>query len=58
MAYPIATRLTAALGLRGFWLNLAVEAAGELDKLTELAPRIRDAVGAEKCKDLDGALNF
>ena len=58
MAYPIATRLTAALGLRGFRLNLAVEAAGDLDKLKELAPRIREAVGDEKYKELDEALNF
>ncbi len=58
MAYPVATRLTAALGLRGFRLNLAVEAAGDLEKLKELAPRIRDAVGAEKYKELDDALNF
>ena len=58
MAYPIAIRLTAALGLRGFRLNLAVEAAGDLDKLKELAPRIKEAVGAEKYQDLDDALNF
>jgi hypothetical protein len=58
MAYPIATRLTAALGLRGFMLNLAVEAAGDLDKLKELAPKIKDAVGDEKYKALDEALNF
>ena len=58
MAYPIATRLTAALGLRGFRLNLAVEAAGDLDKLKELAPRIKEAVGAEKFQELDEALNF
>lgn len=58
MAYPIATRLTAALGLRGFLLNLAVEAAGDLDKLKALAPRIRDAVGEEKYQELDEALNF
>jgi len=58
MAYPIATRLTAALGLRGFRLNLAVEAAGDLDKLQALAPKIREAVGVEKFKELDKALNF
>ena len=58
MAYPIATRLTAALGLRGFRLNLAVEAASDLEKLKELAPRIKEAVGAEKFQDLDDALNF
>lgn len=55
-AYPIATRLTAGLGLRGFRLNLAVEAAGDLEKLKELAPRIKDAVGAEKFKELEDAL--
>ena len=58
MAYPIAIRLTAALGLRGFRLNLAVEAAGDLGKLKELAPRIREAVGAEKYQELEDALNF
>ena len=58
MAYPIATRLTAALGLRGFRLNLAVEAAGDLEKLKELAPKIKEAVGAEKYQALDDALNF
>ena len=55
-AYPIATRLTAGLGLRGFRLNLAVEAAGDLGKLKELAPRIRDAVGPEKFLELENAL--
>ncbi|MDO9402480.1 MAG: hypothetical protein Q7T87_00450 [Polaromonas sp.] len=55
-AYPIATRLTAALGLRGFRLNLAVEAAGDLEKLRELAPKIREAVGPEKFSELDAAL--
>lgn len=55
-AYPIATRLTAGLGLRGFRLNLAVEAAGNLAKLRELAPKIREAVGAEKFSELERAL--
>ena len=55
-AYPIATRLTAGLGLRGFRLNLAVEAADNLDKLRELAPRIKEAVGADKFLELHGAL--
>lgn len=55
-AYPIATRLTAGLGLRGFRLNLAVEAAGDLAKLQELAPKIKDAVGAEKFSELERAL--
>ena len=57
-AYPIATRLTANLGLRGFRLNLAVEAAGDLAKLQELAPKIKDAVGAEKFKELENALYY
>ena len=55
-AYPIATRLTAGLGLRGFRLNLAVEAAGDLGKLKELAPRIQEAVGAEKFRELQSSL--
>lgn len=57
-AYPIAIRLTAALGLRGFRLNLAVEASGDLDKLKELAPKIREAVGAEKFLELENALYY
>ena len=57
-AYPIATRLTAGLGLRGFRLNLAVEAANDLDKLKELAPKIRDAVGSEKFLELENALYY
>ena len=57
-AYPIATRLTAGLGLRGFRLNLAVEAAGDIDKLKELAPRIREAVGPEKFLELENALYY
>ena len=56
-AYPIATQLTANLGLRGVLLNLAVEGAGSFEKLLELAPKIRDAVGAEKYTRLDQALN-
>ncbi len=56
-AYPIATRLTAALGLRGFRLNLAVEAAGNHEQLLALAPRIKEAVGADKYAPLEEALN-
>ncbi len=55
-AYPIATRLTAGLGLRGFRLNLAVEAAGDLAQLQELAPKIKEAVGPEKFRELENAL--
>lgn len=56
-AYPIATRLTASLGLKGFRLNLAVEHAGNYEELRALAPRIRDAVGDEAFAPLERALN-
>ncbi|PUA99661.1 hypothetical protein C8C99_4550 [Acidovorax sp. 107] len=55
-AYPIATELTAALGLRGFRLNLAVEGAGSFEDLAALAPKIREAVGDVKFARLDKAL--
>jgi hypothetical protein len=56
-AYPIATALTAQLGLFGFRLNLAVEAASNYEELLALAPKIKDAVGPEKFRPLDNALN-
>ncbi|MES2186740.1 MAG: hypothetical protein V4505_19460 [Pseudomonadota bacterium] len=56
-ASAIATELTAGLGLRGFRLNLAVEAAMGLDDLRALVPKIRAAVGPEKCTRLEQALN-
>lgn len=56
-AYPIAARLAANLGLRGFWLNLAVEAAGNYEQLAQLAPKIQEAVGPEKFAPLEEALN-
>ena len=56
-AYPVATKLTASLGLRGFRLNLAVEAALNYEQLLEVAPRIREAVGAERFQPLENALN-
>ena len=55
-AYPIATELTAGLGLRGFRLNLAVEGAGSFEDLAALAPKIREAVGDAKFERLDKAL--
>ena len=55
-ALPIATRLTAGLGLRGFRLNLAVEAAGGYDELLTLLPKIQDAVGVKACEELERAL--
>ena len=56
-AMPIATKLTASLGLRGFRLNLAVEAASGFDDLLALLPKIQNAVGATSCMALEQALN-
>lgn len=55
-AYPLATQLTATLGLRGFTLNLAVEAAAGYDDLVTLLPRIQAAVGHPACMALERAL--
>lgn len=55
-AYPIATQLTASLGLRGFRLNLAVEAATTYEELAALLPKIRAAVGPDKAQALERAL--
>lgn len=56
-AYPIACKLTSGLGLRGFRLNLAVEGATTYEQLLEVAPKIREAVGPDKYRPLDNALN-
>lgn len=56
-AYLVATQITSSLGLRGFRLNLAVEAAGSFEQLVELAPKIRQAVTPEKFAALDAALH-
>ncbi|RYF14561.1 MAG: hypothetical protein EOO30_17725 [Comamonadaceae bacterium] len=56
-AYALATQLTAALGRKGSELNLAVEAAGSLEELQALAPRIRQAVGPERFASLQQLLN-
>lgn len=55
-AYPIATRLTASLGLRGFRLNLAVERASGYDELAALLPQLTEALGAERVEALRRAL--
>ena len=55
-AYPVAVRLTSNLGLRGFRLNLAVESATDLEKLKDLAPKIKEAIGVEKFRELEDAL--
>ena len=56
-AMPIATKLTASLGLRGFRLNLSVEAASGYKDLLALLPKIQDAVGVKSCVELERALN-
>lgn len=55
-AYPIAISITAALGLRGFRLNLAVEGAGGYDDLLALLPAIAKAAPAAGVKELAQAL--
>jgi hypothetical protein len=55
-AYPIATRLTSTLGLRGVRLNLAVEGSTCYEDLLAVASRIREAVGSDKYAPLQAAL--
>jgi len=55
-AYAIATALTAELGGKWGNLDLAVEAANNLEELQELAPRIRAAVGPLKFARLEAVL--
>lgn len=56
LAYPLATSITAALGLRGFRLNLAVEAAQGYDDLVALLPLIAKSVPPNEGKKLAQAL--
>ncbi|MDR7308092.1 hypothetical protein [Rhodoferax saidenbachensis] len=55
-AKPIATKLTAGMGLRGFRLNLAVESAAGFDDLLVLLPKIQEALGSKACRELERAL--
>jgi hypothetical protein len=55
-AKPIATQLTASLGLRGFVLNLAVESAAGYTDLVKLLPKIQAAVGVPATRKLQRAL--
>ena len=57
-AYPVATKLTASLGLRGFRLNLAVEAASGYQDLVALLPQITQAVGPTAAQELKKALRL
>lgn len=52
----MATQITSSLGLRGFRLNLSVEAAANVKDLLELLPKIEAAAGVEACKPLRTAL--
>ena len=56
-AKPLATALTATLGLRGVWLNLAVERAEGFEQLRALLPKIQDAAGVAACRALEQVLN-
>ena len=56
LAKPLATQLTASLGLKGFRLNLAVESAAGCDELLLLLPKIEAALGPEACQELSRAL--
>lgn len=56
LACPVATQLTASLGLRGFRLNLAVQGAGDFDDLVKLLPKIQEAVGPKACRHLERIL--
>lgn len=55
-AKPIATQITASLGLRGFMLNLSVESASGFDDLLALLPKIQGAAGVKVCRELERAL--
>ncbi|MEI7514766.1 MAG: hypothetical protein WCK81_05195 [Betaproteobacteria bacterium] len=56
VAKPLATQLTASLGLKGFRLNLAVESAAGCDDLLLLLPKIEAALGPDTCQELARAL--
>ena len=56
-AYPVAVKLASGLGLRGFRLNMSVEAASSYKDLVAVAPKIKEAVGDEKFAELSRALN-
>lgn len=55
-AYGIATELSAELSRKDAELALAIDAAGSIEDLEALAPRIRAAVGPAKFARLEQAL--
>jgi len=52
LAYPKAVQLAGGLGLRGFRLTLAVEAASGYTDLVALLPKLTEAVGPDKVREL------
>ena len=56
LAKPMATKLTATLGILGFRLNLAVESASDAADLLLLLPKIQAAVGVQACQELERLL--
>ena len=56
LAKPLATQLTASLGILGYRLNLAVESASGTEDLIALFPKIQSAVGVPECKELERVL--
>lgn len=57
-AYPIATRITANLGLRGFRLNLQVESASGYSDLVAMVPALVKAAGEDAVRPLKEALKL
>ena len=57
-AYSLAVQLTAGLGIRGFKLNLAVEAAMGYTQLLELLPKIQQSRGMAARAELEAALLY
>lgn len=56
MAYPMAVGLCSKLGLRGFKLTLAVEAASGYDDLLAMLPKMDAALPADSTRELKRAL--
>lgn len=54
--YPLAVAITAGMGLKGFRLNMAVEAAIGYEQLVALAPRLREAASPSSYAPLHEAL--
>lgn len=56
LAYPKAVQLVGGLGLRGFRLTLAVEAASGYSDLVALLPKLTEAVGPDKVREMRDVL--